>query len=1164
MKSRYHRKNYSLFLAATILIALLSITSCKKRSKKSHVSSTNVQETRRRIQESWDAGSLWIRTKYTSELHKEIIDQVFLQAYKFLNNPMEVKSARTQVFVLNSLPGTGKTQFVNDLAKALDIKDSEFFGDNRVFYRQLSKSDKYIDAAPFSLFAEEASNIHAESVIRPAIVMFDEYSHAAPLGGAAFAKNETELAESKARVTEVYNRLLSLTSTLNQKYSNWSYDEIDNTQEKREQLRAKINELNAVAAVHKTEIDKLQTSGNNLTNLERSRSIEETAAISNLHTLWTILGEGSYQTEVSDDEKESVQRDIIDLSTELNEAKTKIAERSSKIIELEGQLEIEKDKLMPLFKTEMAAQLKSAEEAYQKKVKEEETTYKTKYEERQKSYLEVIKELRLAASKQQQQSVLIADNVVIHSDDSPSPATQESLASLPEPPKYEFVAPPKPDAPVTETEEIWLNSKAKYSEIFNQIRTNRDKLVAFESDYVTQINNSTSLLRRYLSAYPKAIQTLRTQKDEKSVPYFDVFQVVKSDHFLQAGINPRTYKENLDIEQNIKDVYKEWDNSDPVNRLKAFFTHDPMAFFKINDNFISKQSSTKTFRTGHIFVFLASNVFYVQDEAEKVFANKNASFEICNSEDMKKKRGIWPRLTPDSRDPECLSRIVSDIASTPQALDAMDDALFSLFGSKLSAFRQNLPALRSRLGGSAHFIAPPRSSDYGNFVDFELNSVKENVRRAVSNYPEFTMPEIEFTQELRSKLYYDRIDAQAGYRVLQNSIASVVFESVKNHVVADILHRSVAARAEKSGSNLKQRKFTIPKRVVFGFDPATGEMFVTYDKAKAIKKTFNVRLKASEADTLLNSSRDDLANRIYAAWLAGEITLTSILFESLPGIDVSFMIDKTGIQSRAQNAMPDWILPAKTNWPAAADNILAHFAAAAAGMTIVGKDGMLPDTKLRMSSSETLIRDLHRKLRAESEAYPAPGLSPEEKASNYPTNVLAKLGNGEMLKNPVYSVLIKYSADRELSSTAVEEVKKNALNHMVTLAAKHSVLLNYMVGEFLSIVESRNNINSISPGSIYQAFIKCNDANASSEDVLSTDLLKHLNPQGTSARLGHYNSRAAAAFFNENFQVTTSPAVEAKAKQWQILNPGNIFRKTVASLADLSRKVAQDSNANQK
>ena len=135
------------------------------------------REFRRKWQEKWQANQEWLRKKYTTEDHRVIIDRVFAQAFEQLNEPNSLLSSKTQVFILNSLPGTGKTQFVDDIARALDVPGG-------YSYKELGESDRFIDSTAFLQFAIDSQELQDPNYsVLPRIVMFDEYTHAVPLVG---------------------------------------------------------------------------------------------------------------------------------------------------------------------------------------------------------------------------------------------------------------------------------------------------------------------------------------------------------------------------------------------------------------------------------------------------------------------------------------------------------------------------------------------------------------------------------------------------------------------------------------------------------------------------------------------------------------------------------------------------------------------------------------------------------------------------------------------------------------------------------------------------------------------------------------------------------------------------------------------------------------------
>lgn len=127
--------------------------------------SDSVRDERKKHQEKWTAGQEWLRKKYSTDDHRAIIDRVFAQAFEQLNNPESLLGAKTQVFILNPLPGTGKTKFVDDIARALAVPGG-------FSYKELGESDRFIESTPFVGAAIDALERDNPSyTVLPRIVM---------------------------------------------------------------------------------------------------------------------------------------------------------------------------------------------------------------------------------------------------------------------------------------------------------------------------------------------------------------------------------------------------------------------------------------------------------------------------------------------------------------------------------------------------------------------------------------------------------------------------------------------------------------------------------------------------------------------------------------------------------------------------------------------------------------------------------------------------------------------------------------------------------------------------------------------------------------------------------------------------------------------------------
>ncbi len=1147
------------------MMFFLSFSSCTAKKGRINSVSSAAQNVRRTWVDKWQEGRGWLEKKYTTTHHREIIDQVFKQAFDHLTNPKSLESGRTKVFVLNSLPGTGKTQFVSDLARALGVSDSGYY------YKELSKDDRYIDSTPFLNFGIDSQRLNDPDFIAlPRIVMFDEYTHAMPFESDDAASAQEEAERRKIVFQKKNADLEELIETQSRRYRALEKTlgtasvevERQGLIAEREETAQHIHELKEIRELYREQEVALAQAINTAEKKAQASTAEQGSARSNLQILWGALGSGAFQSEAEEGTRKDVQTKMSDLNSSIAEVKAGLYKKRSEIIQAKRELQEVKDVLLEEYRLKNSKLTKDWEVNRQRLVDEARKTYDASYNRRVREWEEAVEQAQLQAPGVQ--SVFNAAQIngavgggALFGPGAPPAQAAANLAASDRGPKpvYSFRPPDDlPEAPVFDDELLYLGTQRKYTILNEKIEELSEEEREIERTITRWIENSSRLLDTYHRVYPGAL--IRLENDRGQQGGIDVDEVIRRN----LGITLEDFGSGDGVEKILAEARENWSNLSKSKRLLEIFAANPTRFFQINDEEISQQVNATTFRTGHIVLFLASNVFYVQNQALKLFPTKDETYPICDSEQVRLARGSWPRL-PDHRDPECLRALVQGIADSPEAKQAMSDALYGLFGSRSELFMKNIPALQSRLGGAPVFFAPPGSKDYGNFVDFELDNVRETVRNSASLYSMdgFVPPEILFTDRLRQKLYQDRVDANAGYRGLQDKIGSVVFAGVQREVLVDVL---TAFRNRPTGDQqtpVKKRRPPLPKQVVFDYDPADGALTVQYDKSKAIRRKIEAPfVTQSEAAQQAKLGSRAFVNRLSALWLAGEITLTSLLFESLPGIDISFAVDALGVQERAKQQIPEWSLDGfVTNWPAEADNVLAHFGGSAAMMVVAPYVSVLPETENRYAAAETLISGLHKKLRAEA----AKAIGPESQSEKIAAgrNILSRIGNGYLLEHPVYKVLLNHLGSQELSSLQIAEVKKASLSYMVQYALDHQALIEFVARRFLDVVDDASEIKKLKPQDVKEALLAANDLVASN-NILPILLLNKIQSDSQGVKLGQYDRTTLLQDVVGMRSDATPGDVSERAMRWSSLNPNGIFNGISRSLSSLSRRIADETN----
>jgi uncharacterized coiled-coil protein SlyX len=875
--------------------------------------------------------------------------------------------------------------------------------------------------------------------------------------------------------------------------------------------------------------------------------------------LWGALGSGAFQSEADESTRAEVQQKIRELNASIAETKAKLFQVRAQLITQRRRLHDVQESLLAEYAAMKNQKRDEWSRNRERLIEEARKTYDANYRKRLKEWEEAAEAARGQPPGGVPQ-VAAAGASSLYGPSSPTAQAASNLAALGSKPVYRFEPPDDlPEAPRFDDDLIYLGSKDAYTDVKEKIDELSESETDLEESITRWIENSSRLMEKYLAVYPGAL--VRFENDSGQEGGINIDDVIRRNLLGQFGRGTNILDLGDEIDLLLSDARENWRNLAPPNRLLEIFSANPTRFFEINNKEISQQINATTFRTGHIVLFLAANVFHVQNEALKLFPTGEETYPICESEPIRKARGPWPRL-PDYKDPECLRALVEGIAESPEAKQAMADSLFGLFGAKTELFKKNIPALQSRLGGAPIFFPPPGSKDYGNFVEFELENVRSAVANAASLYEAegFKPPLVVFTDRLKQKLYQDRVDANAGYRGMQNVIGSVVFEAVYNEVIINLLtsfrERPIGDGDQKT---VRKRLPSLPKdQIVFDYDPASNEVAVLFDKSKKIQRRVPARfVTEDEAVGLRSAVNKDFANRLSALWLAGEVSLTSLLFESLPGVDISFAVDALGVQERSKQQIPEWTLDGLvTNWPAEADNILAHFAGSATMIVVAPYVSVLPESQARYAAAETLIANLHKKLRAEALQVPGPE-SAQEKIDNAKA-LLSRIGNGYLLGHPVYKFLLNYLQAAELSPSQIAEVKKSALGYMVQYALEHQALVEFVARRFLDVVEDASGIRNLGPSDVKEALLAANDLVAST-NILPLTLLNKLQSTTEGVKLGVYDRTSVLEDHRGMRSDATQVDVAQRGLQWSSLNPMNIFDKMNRSLSVLSKRISEES-----
>ena len=162
-----------------VLFVVIPMQSCRHRKSIGAIASTGVpdeaNETRMRyaarVKENLDAMIL----RYPAPEIQRIISSVRDQVVGIMASPMQLQNSRTTVFTINSFPGGGKTTFINELARSLEIA-----GERKVIKTVRPDMD-YLPMDELKTWSVSTDALSRGSFsteqIMPAILAFDEYTH---------------------------------------------------------------------------------------------------------------------------------------------------------------------------------------------------------------------------------------------------------------------------------------------------------------------------------------------------------------------------------------------------------------------------------------------------------------------------------------------------------------------------------------------------------------------------------------------------------------------------------------------------------------------------------------------------------------------------------------------------------------------------------------------------------------------------------------------------------------------------------------------------------------------------------------------------------------------------------------------------------------------------
>ena len=923
-------KYFKRFILFVFLLSWVVYSSgcLKKKSKiKSDPSSSNSNlENERRLRLDWlESGQAMLLKKYTGEMHQTIIKEVMADAIQVYMNSSVLSKLKTKVYILNSLPGTGKTQFVKDLAEALGIGT-----DKRFLKFDIDQKVSFIDSTPILTLSEPRTELidRNQVLVDPAIIVYDEYTHLKPTESYKNPeKYISDRKEAKAKFQELAGRMQNL---MDDASSHKEY-----TEEIRQNLRFLKSEVEKQANVEAEAITEIQRGANKINDMYEK-------AMVHFKVFWSALGDGTLTSSIVTN-TDSLESSLKDLMMQLANL---ITTESGVFFDLADVVD------------DLAAE-------------------ETRLRENWRSNTGVIPDIK------------------------------------------DTNGDGKPDQTTIKAVEIFEDFKNR-QEKYKALTVKKEQLENLRIATTAQINELTdswesrNVMASFADTYKNNLDLLLGSNAKINFP-----EAVKQQFLRSRGKNPGDVLSQRQLKIVEGEVNNAQNKSD-VDNLLTVFQYNPSAFLNVYQNQLKNKKTNPDKYTGHIVVFLTGNIIEIQNAVyEKI--GKADTFPECAG--IKPPPGLPKLGPPDSKDPGCFAKIVSNIVADPKSQEAMDKAFFNVFGLPKDQF-ENQVALGSRIGGKPHFVNPPRAEDYLNLISNELERIA-NTLKSIAATRGLTVPEIHFADSLKAALYEDKVDAQLGFRPLSNKSTGTLLSLLSFDVLKEISIRIGEGVSESAGYNCDNGESKLPTAVTFGFDRAKLELTVDYAGANITSRKLSLS-NLQNQEFLAKKLNMDRALQ-YASFLAGEIGLGTLLMGSIPGTDVGFAQDSDGKMRRAKVNIGDWNSPTGRIWIYDAYNILMHLAGPAAEIALLPGFEALPETGDRYMQVHVLINSLFSNLRE------AASKIPNGKPNEFPQLILNQSPKQDFSALPVLKELSALANKTYLDATDTAAVSRSALNYVVNL-----------------------------------------------------------------------------------------------------------------------------------
>jgi hypothetical protein len=746
----------------------------------------------------------------------------------------------------------------------------------------MKASDHYLNFEKIPQFAATKSSIEsvqANRAIQPAVLLYDEYSHAATLAGSNKDTLQEQIVDLKNRIADA--ELLAVSSRLKSKVTELRrQDKIaratrENTPETDDsdafldfllgEMTEKSNEFANIysqAAKELRGISEVKVAGESAEAQNLKAKSDE-----NLQILWAALGNGRLpKKNLKNDSSLGVQLQATAeaVNPKLKDQKLKFIERIVK----DTQRNKLNQELKEIEEAELAAQVKPQPSGYRP----------------------------------------------------PPTGGFNSLGSFG---PTATVKPPAPEQ--TDRKRIIIQ---QLSAVDQAIARLDDDIKDIETDIDGEVSRVKHVMQSIVAAYgPDVVDDVARDLgiDDTDQVWNREFTNKVSDFTASAGITPADVAPLLAV---LKDELLRINKTGgPADSLLSLFKEQPHRFYSVYNKSLVSRSVDEDRLTGNIVIFLAGNVLSLQ---ERVITNVIGKGESqCQTPSDASKSSL-----PFYRDPDCLLKITKEVLNEPGSAAEMEDTLLRVLGKKTTELKEfkdanpiesNALAFKSRIG-PIRFILPPSSKDYRGFLSRQLDAVK-------SSFTKSTGVGLLFNDRVIDDFLYPKfVNSQLGFRNLVDR-ARYEFDLTLDNEVRAVIGQVGSAKPDQPVTPNPTQKCTIKDSITSLGDkvsytgkiplepvhtayvdfapsnrPANGELIFggisNVDGKKKSRQWFKLKETTILEDEATDRKLTTFQRVAYARYIAAIYGSMGLLAGSLPTAPIPLGSSVGGIPTAARGTAP--------------------------------------------------------------------------------------------------------------------------------------------------------------------------------------------------------------------------------------------------------------------